>query len=507
MERTAAKPKPAWTKYSSGSRVDHFAWWCETYLIQSIDQFANEPLILEPWQIDFMGEALAMESADGLTPKWRSLALCVSRKNGKTALLAGYALYSLLTDDTQPEILLAAASDKQAGRLFDACTAYIRKNPELAAQVVLRDYIGEIARADGGGKILRMASDPNTLHGYSPSLVVADELAFWTKPMQRKAWAALTTGGGARKKTQTMTISTAGDANERDTSILGSMVNRNEAVGDVEKTPGLTISRNHDAATLIYNYSAPTKDPTDIAAMQLANPASWITDDYLQRQANNPEISIEEVLQLHGCVWVAGSSAWISADWWNNAIERDAKIPDGARVSIGIDVGIVHDATACVVAYQRPDDEKVLIEAKIWTPQPGKNVDLADVEAHLRELTARFAVAGVFYDPRFFERSAQALDDEGVTMVTMVQSSAIMADAYQAFYSMLGEGRIIHAGNDVELAAHVLSTAAAQTDRGWKISKIRQRQRIDALVAAVMANYGAILQTEGEQSAPGFYAF
>ena len=75
MARTAAKPKPAWAKYSPGSRVDHFAWWCETYLIQSIDQFANEPLILEPWQIDFMGEALAMESADGLTPKWRSLAL------------------------------------------------------------------------------------------------------------------------------------------------------------------------------------------------------------------------------------------------------------------------------------------------------------------------------------------------------------------------------------------------------------------------------------------------
>jgi phage terminase large subunit-like protein len=72
---------------------------------------------------------------------------------------------------------------------------------------------------------------------------------------------------------------------------------------------------------------------------------------------------------------------------------------------------------------------------------------------------------------------------------------------------MLGEGRIVHAGDDAELAAHVLSTAAAQTDRGWKISKIRQRQRIDALVAAVMANYGAILQTEGEVNAPGFYAF
>ena len=57
--------------------------------------------------------------------------------------------------------------------------------------------------------------------------------------------------GISNVETQTFTITTAGDANERDESILGRMVNRNEAVGDVEKTPGLTISRNHDAATLI----------------------------------------------------------------------------------------------------------------------------------------------------------------------------------------------------------------------------------------------------------------
>jgi phage terminase large subunit-like protein len=118
---------------------------------------------------------------------------------------------------------------------------------------------------------------------------------------------------------------------------------------------------------------------------------------------------------------------------------------------------------------------------------------------------ARYAVAGVFYDPRFFERSAQALDDEGVTMVTMVQSSAIMADAYQAFYSMLGEGNLRHSGTDAEYAQHVLQTVGQMTDRGWKISKMRQRQRIDALVASVMATYGAVIQSEGAIM-PGFFS-
>jgi phage terminase large subunit-like protein len=335
--------------------------------------------------------------------------------------------------------------------------------------------------------------------------VIADELHAWTKPTQRKAWAALTTGGGARKNTQTFTITTAGDANERDTGILGRMIDRNESVGDVEKHPGLTISRNKNARTLIYNYSAPTKDATDSAALKLANPASWITEEYLERQAANPELSAEEVLQLHGCVWVAGANAWISADWWNNAIERDAIIEPGSRVSIGIDVGIVHDATACVMAWQRPDDQRIVLEAKIWTPSPGRNVDLAEVEDHIRMIGAEYELAGCFYDPRFFERSAQTLDAEGLIMVTMPQNSATMADAYQTFYAMLGEGNLRHSGSDAEFAQHCLQTVGQMTDRGWKISKMRQRQRIDALVAGVMATYGAVIQSEGA-IVPGFFS-
>jgi phage terminase large subunit-like protein len=176
-----------WEGYAIGSRVEHFAWWCENYLVQSIDQFAGLPLILEPWQLEFMGESLATDDPDGLVPAWASIVMICSRKNGKTSMLAAYALYRFFNDQTSPEILLAAASDKQAGRLFDACVAFIRKNPELMEMVQLREYVGEIARADGGGKIVRMANSGDNLAGWNPSLVIADELASWTKPSQRKA--------------------------------------------------------------------------------------------------------------------------------------------------------------------------------------------------------------------------------------------------------------------------------------------------------------------------------
>ena len=54
-----------WEEYATGSRVEHFAYWCAEYLTQSIDQFAGEPLVLEDWQLEFMGEALATDDEDG----------------------------------------------------------------------------------------------------------------------------------------------------------------------------------------------------------------------------------------------------------------------------------------------------------------------------------------------------------------------------------------------------------------------------------------------------------
>lgn len=477
-----------WQRYAYATQVEHFAWWCREHLVQSVDQFAGRPLELEEWQLAFMGEAMAVR--EDTSPQWSSVALVVSRKNGKTALLAAYALYRLLHDEGAPEILLAASSDKQAGRLFDQVVAFVRANPELDELVHLREYVGEISRVDGRGKLYRVASDPNTLHGYNPSLVICDELHAWTKPTQRKAWAALTSGGGARTQTQTFTITTAGDANEREHSILGRLIDGNQARGEVEEEPGLTISRNLAAQTLVYNYSAPTKDPDDLAAMKLANPASWITEEFLGKQAASEELTTAEVLQLHGCVWVSGVNAWIQAGVWQEAFEGGAAIPVGSRVSLGVDVGLVHDATAVVVAWERPEDGRVLLEARVWTPEPGRNVDLAAVEDHVRDLGRRFTVAGLLYDPRFFERSAQTLSGEGVTCVMLPQNSASMADAYQAFYQGLLEGRIRH-GGDKHLTAHVMATAAERTDRGWKVRKMRQSQRIDACVAAVMAVYGA----------------
>lgn len=486
--------------------LEHFLWWCESYLVQSVDQWAGLPLVFEDWQCEWFGEVLSREEGE---PKWRSAALVVSRKNGKSTMLSALALYTLVEGIGQPEVLLAAASDRQAGRMFDTVVSYIRRSPELATRCHLREYVGEVSRVDGGGKILRMASDPSTLHGYNPSLVICDELHAWAKPGHRKAWAALTTAGGARRLTQVVTITTAGNAEDREDSMLGRLIDGNERVGEIERRPGLTISRNTDARTMVWNYSAPTRDPHEIDAMKLANPASWITEDYLARQADNPELASSEVLQLHGCVWAEGIGTWITEDRWLACV-LDEEIPDGALIAVGIDAAHTRDTTACTWTW-RSDTGRLVQKTRVWSciadkPHhdfvPGGRLDNNLVRDFVRDtLSTQYVVGIVMYDERYFTEQARTLAED-LLVVEMQQSKGEMRAAWSAFYDAINlEPVLAHDGDPVYMA-HVRNCAARKRDDGsWHVSKAANERPIDAVAAGAMSLYG--VQYLEDVSAPG----
>lgn len=494
----AKKPPPGIfvPVYAGGTRANAFEWFCRHRMVQSVDQFAGLPLILEVWQNEFFSEALSL--GDDGHPFWDTVILVVSRKNGKTAMLGAYSLFQL-EDEGSPEILLAASSDKQAGRLFDADVAYVRRSEELDEFVHLRDYKGEIVRRDGMGKIVRMASDPKTAHGYNPSLVICDELHAWTTPTLKKAWGAFITGGGARQNTQIFAITTAGEALEREDGILGRIIDGNEQRGEVEKRPGLTISRNFASRTLVYNYSAPTEDRYDIESLKLANPASWITLDYLRKQAESPELSDAEVLQLHGCVWAAGEDQWISEAAWVDLEVEDASIPDGADVYVAVDMSISEDCSA--VAWAHPmADGRVLVDAHVWAARDDVSFDTlvedGDIDPRLVEdyichvIGSKYRVREVVYDPALFTRSAKELGRRFV-VAPVSQQSALMAEAYQTWFSAVySSKKIVHAGGKT-LRRHVTNAVAEMTDRGWRVRKSKQNKKIDALVASVMAHWRA----------------
>ena len=517
----------AWEDYAHGTWGERFEWWCAQQTLGQ-SQWAGRAFVLErDWQAPIMYEALAVQPSG--EPYWKTIVIVVPRKCAKTTTLGAFASYSLDEGVGEPEILLAAASNKQADRLYSAAEGFIRRNPELRERMVVRRHDGEIARTDGAGKIIRLSSEGDTQHGANPSLVVIDELHVWRTPKLRRSWGALTTADGARNESQVFAITTEGEASGREDSILGQLVDENEAQGELETMPGVTISRHHESRAIVFRYhavdaraadprplraaaAAVKKEPSPanqarkdkleqalVASVMPANPASWITPEYIAMKAVSPMVMPSDFLQLHAGVAADSQDRWIDRDVWL-ALKDEQEIPDGSRVTVGVDAGLTHDSTAVVWAW-KDDDGRVHLRSHVWCARPprvaaahehvaGGRIRNDPVKQWIRDLAKRFQVGMVVYDKRFFEDAAMELSDEGMLMVELAQNGSSMRDAEQQFHDAILEDMIRHDGDPV-LTAHVAATVADRVGDNWKIRKLRQSMVIDAVVAAIMAHYHA----------------
>lgn len=482
MSAVAVVPEP-WEAYAEGTRADHFAWWCAEHCVQSIDVWEGQRLDLEPWQLAIFAEALAEVSA--FESYWRVVALVIPKKNGKTSMLAAYALYHLVEDQGSPEVLLAAATDSQAGRLFDTAVRFVRSDPWLSARLVVREHEGQIRRVDGFGCLYRVSADSGALSGYNPSLLVADELGDWTTPRRRRAWASMVTGGQvARRNTHVFVISTAGEPADRIDGALGSLIDGNEMDGDVEHVHrALTISRNHAGRTLVYNYSAPTLDPHDTAAIKDANPASWVTAETLAQLASSPTLTAGRYLQLHACVWTSAEGSYVEIDEWRTLAVED-RLRRGDQVVLGFRGG-----ESCALVACRLSDG--LVEPlSIWpaTAEP----DAEDVDDALLAAVEEYRVRLVFASATpewatLVDSWRSTLGKRAVVDVAVHLPSPRSAEITLRFRADVRSGRLHHTG-DRTLARHVLGAQMARSrNLPYLVGDARRSEPISACQAALLA--------------------
>ena len=377
----------AWEAYAEATRGDHFAFWAAEHCIQSTDRFAGLPLQLEAWQLDIMREALAELAED--EAYWQTVVLVLPKKNGKTSMLAAYALYELVENEGAPEILLAAATDKQAGRLFDAAVRFVKSDPWLGARLVIREHEGQIVHVGTFGTLYRVSGDTGAAAGYNPSLVVVDELAEWNTPRRRRTWADIATAGElTREAARVFVITHAGEPHERVDGILGQLIDSNERDGDLEHVHrALTVSRDHTSRTLVYDYCADTADPLDLDAIRAANPASWISSERLAALARSPKLTAGRFLQLHGCVWASSAGAFLTLEEWR-ATEVDARLAPNDELTLGFRGG---DGWA-LVACRRADGVLFLLGAGDPTGAPAREA----ADAALQQTVASYRATAVF---------------------------------------------------------------------------------------------------------------
>lgn len=463
--------------------------------------------MLEQFQRDFVAELL---SRDPKTKRrvYQEAALLLPRKAGKSTLIAALAVFQTIRDSgKEPQTIVAAASRDQAAIIFRQIKAFVSASPELSRLLTPRQYQIDVA---GGGFIRVVSSDGRLQHGSNPSFVVVDEL--WAHRDDGELYTALTSGSGARDEPLAVVISTPGYDREQ---ILGKIYQRViESAPDqsVETEPYYRrIARDPANGFLLYHYGAPDDaDPDDPEVWRKANPAPWITLDYLRKQRHKPSSRLEEFRRLHLAQWVsAGEESWLPAGAWQACARPGATLDPTLPVAVGIDVGITYDASAVVIAQKQGD--RVVVESKVWANPYQRDsalydawrVDIEEIREHLRELRRRFPEAAVrvdgrsvpgpafCYDPWSFRESAQILESEGLAMIQVNQTDARMVPMTTDLYQAINTTRLAYdPETNQTLTAHVLNAVAIpRGDAGWRIRKPRgsRTAKIDAAIALILA--------------------
>ena len=445
---------------------------------------AGQPLLLTSWQCELL-TSLYERRDDGLLRYRRSL-IGLARKNGKSLLGTVVALYGLIEGEPGAEVYSAAGDRQQARVVFNEAKWQIMQSPALSG--VCKVY-RDVVEVPSTGAIYRvLSSDAKLQQGLNPSTVIFDELH--VQPND-DLWDALTLGSGARKDPNIVAITTAGF--DLDT-VCGRLYNYGKEI---------VAGTKDDERFGFFWWEAPAScEIFDREAWATANPnlAEGLLDmeDMEVSMMQTAEVAYRRY-RLNQWVRTDGES-WLPKGAWE-LCRSDDELDPSVPLFVGIDMALKHDSIAVVVA-QLQESGRVVTRAKIWHPQGGI-MDVAAVEQHIRDLGSQFTVQEFAYDPAFFQRSAEAMSDEGFTMVEFSQSTARMVPACGTLYEYIVNGRLAHNGDPV-FTDQVMSAAQRSTDMGWRLSKGKSKRKIDAAIALAMAVDRATRKIDAVPE-PGFF--
>ena len=311
---------------------------------------SSEPIHLEDWQVFIVCSLFGWLRKDTKTRRFTEARIIVPRKNGKTALAAGIALWLFVADgEPGSEVYCGASNEKQANEVFSPASRMARRARYFKEHYSITIGKKSMFVLDEGSKFEIVIGNPGD--GPSPHAFVHDE--FHEQPTFAQ-YETAKTGMMARQQPLQLVISTAGVNPESPCR---------ELQRDLEKVLDGTIV-NDRLFGIVYTVNDPhrlvrgpdgTKVPywTTREAVVEANPnfgVSVIPANILadQRQAVQSANRQNGFLIKHLDIWVNARLAWMPEEAWRRCIDASMRIEDFLHDSCyeGFDLGARVDLTS-----------------------------------------------------------------------------------------------------------------------------------------------------------------
>jgi phage terminase large subunit-like protein len=525
--RTASSPDCGWThdgqrcaergSHFCEPRAAHAVAFFEEILVHTKGRFARQAFILAPWQRDdivrpLFGEVRWDSELRRYVRLYRVAWIELARKNGKSELLAGVALYLLVADAEEGAEIYGAAMDKdQARKVFDVAMRMVQLSPVLSKAVVVKAHEKRLIYEKTGSYYEVIAADAAGNLGHNPHGIIFDEVL-----TQRSAdlWNALRTAMGTREQPLMLAATTAGNNPS------------SFAAKEHEYCEKVAARPSTDPTRFVYMRNAPKNaDWQDEKNWTLPNPA---LGDFLSLQALRDEAKEAAAdptkenafRQFRLNQWVQQSTRWLSLHHWDQQpnIQMLSDL-DGASCYGGLDLSSKLDLTALCWTFPHGDtfealwrfwlpadrladmDRRTGDKASVWvregflTLTEGNVIDYEAVTAQIDADARRFDVRELAFDPWGATQLANQLTDRGLSMVEFRQGFRSMSEPLKEWQKLIISGHYVHAGNPV--MRWMADNLVVQTDPAGNLKpdKSKSHEKIDGCVAAVMSLARATLGT------------
>lgn len=480
----------------------------ESEIVHVKGPLAGQAIRLEQWQKRYLRRLYGWKRRDDHTRRYRTTFLFLPRKQGKSFLGAGQAIYGLVADkEAGAECVSAAVDREQAKVIFDVAKQIILLNPRLSK--ICTVYAKTIVVHKTASKYSVLSADVENKHGSNPSTIIFDELH--TQPNGGLV-EVLETGTGARAQPLLAFFTTAG----------------------------------HDKDSVCYEYylkakavaKDPWRDPTFLAVIYEAvedkdNPDFW-KDPAIWKKANpNYGISINPVnfiqafqracenkrlensfKRLYLNIWTEQEERWLPMDQWVAGAEpffTDDFLEELTCVG-GLDLSTKSDLTAFVLVF-RDLEQTLYVRPYFWLPKsniiekekrdgvpyqewakkglidllPGDMIDYAYVRKFINKLSEKFRIHEIGFDPHRAEQISIQLEQDGFDMIEVRQGFAKLSEPCKELEALLLSNKIKHNGHPI---LHWMASNVGLEENSYgeiRPDKKRKKQRIDGISALINA--------------------
>ena len=494
------------TSHYDKAKADRAVKFIEN-LCHTKGKWAGKRFWLLPWQEQLIRDIFGIVKPDGYR-QFRTAFVEICKKVGKSELAAAVALYLLYADnEPSAEVYGAAADRQQASIVFDVAKQMVEMSPALLKRSKLMTATKRIVNYGNSGYYQVLSAEVGGKHGFSVSGLVFDEIH--TQP-NRQLYDVLTKGSSdARQNPLHFIITTAGTdrhsiAYELHTKAVDILEGRRVDPTFYPVVYGLKDDEDWEDEVNWYKVNPSLGYTVDIERLR---------DAYREAKQNPADEVTFKWLRLN--MWVSSTVAWIpDAIFMKGNEEIDLAALEGRDCYGGLDLSSTGDITALVLMFPpRDEDEKYILLPFFWVPEEtipqrvkaasvpydiwekqgyllsteGNVIHYDFIEKFINDLAEKYHICEIAVDRWNATQMIQNLEGDGFTMVPFGQGFASMSGPTKDFYRLLMEGQIIHGGHPV--LRWMAGNVVVDTDPAGniKVTKAKSKEKIDGIVAAIMA--------------------